>query len=152
MALASRDVDALADSLPDWPPFDDTVAALRQLKKRFRLAIVSNTDDKLFTQTAKRLEVSFDAVVTAEQVRSYKPGEAHFREVLRRLNVPPQQVLHVAQSLYHDHVPAQRLGFHTARIDRPSHLIGTGLAPDANVTPDWLGPDLATLAAFLGRP
>jgi 2-haloacid dehalogenase len=149
ITLTLHESNALADSLPHWPPFDDTVAALRVLKKRFRLVVVSNTDDALFAETAKSLEVSFDEIVTAEQVRSYKPAEAHFLEALRRMGVPPSQVLHVAQSLYHDHVPAQRLGFHTARIDRLSRLRGTGLAPEENVTPEWSGPDLATLAAIL---
>jgi 2-haloacid dehalogenase len=151
VTLTKVETNALAASLPDWPPFPDTVAALRQLKKEFRLVIVSNTDDALFAQTARRLEVPFDEVVTAEQVRSYKPGEAHFREALHRIDVPPNQVLHVAQSLYHDHVPARRLGFHTARIDRPTRLGGTGLAPDACVTPDWSGPDLASLVTELVR-
>lgn len=149
ITLNSSDTSALADSLPLWPPFDDTVAALRLLKEHFRLVIVSNTDDVLFAATVKRLDVAFDAVVTAEQVRSYKPAEAHFHEALRRIQVPASQVLHVAQSLYHDHVPAQRLGFRTARVNRPSRLPGTGLAPEANVKPEWSGPDLATLAAIL---
>jgi 2-haloacid dehalogenase len=152
ITLTEVESDALAESLPLWSPFYDTVATLRELKKQFRLVIVSNTDDALFAHTARRLEVPFDEVVTADQVRNYKPAEAHFREALRRMDVRPTQVLHVAQSLYHDHVPARRLGFHTARIDRPTCLTGTGLAPEAHVTPDWSGPDLASLATELQRP
>lgn len=151
ITLREAETNALVDSLPDWPPFPDTIDALRELKKQFRLVIVSNTDDALFAKTARRLEVPFDEVVTAEQVRSYKPAEAHFREALRRMDVRPTQVLHVAQSLYHDHVPARRLGFHTACIDRPTRLTGTGLAPEAHVTPDWSGPDLASLVTELER-
>jgi 2-haloacid dehalogenase len=149
VVLATDEADLLSNSLPLWPPFPDTVEALQRLSKRFHLVIVSNTDDALFAETRKRLAVPFDEVITAEQVKSYKPGKAHFREALRRRGVPASQVLHVAQSLYHDHAPAQELGFRTARIDRPSLLAGTGLAPQANVKPDLEFPDLATLAASL---
>jgi 2-haloacid dehalogenase len=140
----------LADSLPSWPPFPDTVDALQRLSQRFRLAIVSNTDDALFAGTQRRLNVRFDTVVTAEQVKSYKPAKRHFEEVLRRLDVPVSQVLHVAQSLYHDHVPAKQLGFRTAWIKRPSLLAGTGLAPHAEVRPDFTFSDLSSLASFVG--
>jgi 2-haloacid dehalogenase len=125
------------------------VASLQQLSKRFRLAVVSNTDDALFAGTQKQLKIQFDVVVTAEQVKSYKPGKAHFQEVLRRLGVPVSQVLHVAQSLYHDHVPARQLGFRTAWIKRPSLLTDTGLAPQADVRPDFAFGDLSALASFL---
>lgn len=150
VTLDSYEATALAESLPGWPPFADTVDALRRLKRRFKLVIVSNTDDALFAATARRLEVPFDEVITAEQVRSYKPGEAHFREALRRLNVPVGQVLHVAQSLFHDHVPARRMGFRTAWVNRPSLLAGTGLAPEAEVQPTLTASDLAGLATVLG--
>jgi 2-haloacid dehalogenase len=139
----------LASSLPLWPPFPDTEAALERLSTRFRLVILSNTDDSLFAETQKRLPVPFATVITAEQVKSYKPGPAHFHEALRRLEVPAARILHVAQSLYHDHVPARQLGFNTAWVNRPSLLPGTGLAPTASVRPDLVVPDLATLAAQL---
>jgi 2-haloacid dehalogenase len=150
LALSAGEERTLAESLPDWPPFADTVPALRLLKQRFKLAIVSNTDDDLFAGTARRLEVPFDEVVTAGQVRSYKPREAHFVEVLRRLRVPVGRVLHVAQSLYHDHVPAKRLGFRTAQVRRPSRLTATGLAPAAPARPDVVASSLAELAELLG--
>jgi 2-haloacid dehalogenase len=137
---------AIADSLPSWKPFADTVPALRRLKRRFQLVIVSNIDDALFAGTARLLDIPFDEVVTAEQVRSYKPAVAHFQEALRRLKVPVDQVLHVAQSLYHDHVPARRLGFRTAWVQRPSRLPVTGLAPKAEAQPDWIVSDVAELA------
>ena len=149
LPLLAREPGLLADTLPMWPPFPDTVDALQRLSKRFRLAIVSNTDDALFAETQKRLKARFDAVVTAEQVKSYKPGKAHFEEVLRRLEVPASNVLHVAQSLYHDHVPASQLGFPTAWINRPTLLAGTGLAPRADIQPDFTFSDLAGLADFI---
>jgi 2-haloacid dehalogenase len=140
----------LSESLPHWPAFPDTVDALQQLSKKFRLVIVSNTDDALFAGTEKHLGVHFHEIITAEQVKSYKPGLAHFQEVLRRLHLPVSQILHAAQSLFHDHVPAKKLGFRTAWINRPSLLSGTGLAPQANVKPDFVFPDLKGLAQHCG--
>jgi 2-haloacid dehalogenase len=103
-------IERFAGSVPDWPPFDDTVEALRALGSRYQLAIVSNVDDDLFEGTARRLGVTFDEVVTAQQVSSYKPARAHFDEVVARLGLPKSKVLHVAQSLYHDIGPARELG------------------------------------------
>jgi 2-haloacid dehalogenase len=144
--------DMLPKSLSAWPPFADTLPALRLLKERFRLVILSNVDDSLFVETARRLEVPFDEVITAEQVRSYKPGEAHFREALRRLSVPVGRILHVAQSLYHDHIPARQLGFRTVRVARLTLLPGTGLAPDVPVQPDLQVATLTELATRLLSP
>jgi 2-haloacid dehalogenase len=149
VTLSDSDGALLADSLPDWPPFPDTVGALQKLSKRFCLVVISNTDDALFAATQRRLKFRFDEVITAEQVRSYKPGTAHFQEALRRLDVPATKILHVAQSLYHDHVPAQRLGFRTAWINRPSLLAGKGLAPAAVVKPDLEFSDLNGLVEEL---
>ena len=98
---------AFAASVADWPPFPDSPAALARLAARFRLAIVSNVDDDLFAGSAAQLGVDFAEVVTAQQVRSYKPARAHFDEVLTRLDLPRDRVLHVAQSLYHDIAPAK---------------------------------------------
>jgi 2-haloacid dehalogenase len=147
LPLKPGEEDTLSDSLSSWPPFPDTVAALQRLSTRFKLVILSNTDDSLFRETQKHLQVQFAEIVTAEQVRCYKPGHAHFHEALRRLNVPAERILHIAQSLYHDHGPARQLGFHTAWINRPSLLPGTGLAPDADAKPHLTCPDLASLTA-----
>jgi 2-haloacid dehalogenase len=153
VAFTPAECDSLPNSLATWLPFPDTLPALRLLKERFQLVILSNVDDSLFAGTALRLEVPFDEVITAEQVRSYKPGEAHFREALRRLSVPVERILHVAQSLYHDHIPARRLGFQTVRVDRLTLLPGTGLAPAASLQPDLQVASLAELATrLLGPP
>ncbi len=149
IVFSEQECGELPRSVANWPPFPDTTAALRKLKTRYKLIILSNTDDALFAETARKLQVQFDEVITAEQIRSYKPGQAHFIEALRRLDTPPQHILHVAQSLYHDHVPAQRLGFRTAWINRPSILPETGLAPPAKVKPDLESRDLAGLARLL---
>ncbi|PWU10472.1 MAG: haloacid dehalogenase type II [Verrucomicrobia bacterium] len=151
VALSGSEEWLLADSLSRWPPFADTIQALRRLSTRFSLAIISNTDDALFAVTQERLRIRFDHVITAEQVRSYKPDKAHFQMALRRLDVPVSGILHVAQSLYHDHVPAKALGFRTAWINRPSLLAGRGLAPRAMVTPDFVFSDLSGLVAALEK-
>jgi len=142
--------DAFADSVGDWPPFVDTVVSLRALAGRYRLAIVSNVDDDLFARTAKRLEVPFDEVVTAEQVRSYKPAPAHFHEALRRLDVARDRVLHVAQSLYHDVAPARALGISCVWVNRRAGRAGWGATPEAVATPDLEVRDLASLVRAAG--
>ena len=149
LQVSGAELESLGESLPDWPRFPDTVVALQALSRQFQLVILSNTDDDLLAETQKRLQTDFVATITAEQVKSYKPGHAHFYEARRRLGVETNQILHVAQSLYHDHVPARELGFHTAWVNRPSRLAGTGLAPAATVQPNLTTPDLATLAAQL---
>ncbi|MDE2992114.1 MAG: HAD-IA family hydrolase [Chloroflexota bacterium] len=100
----------LADSLPDWPVFPDSVGALRALQSRFKLAVISNVDDDLFAGTAEALGVDFDVVVTAQQVRRYKPSLSHFHTAAERMAVDEYAWLHVAESLYHDIAPANQLG------------------------------------------
>lgn len=113
---------SFGESVPFWPAFADSAAALRDLGSRYRLVILSNVDRAGFAASNVRLEADFDAVYTAEDIGSYKPDPRNFRYLLNHLQsdfgVGPENVLHVAQSLYHDHVPAQRLGLATAWIDR----------------------------------
>jgi 2-haloacid dehalogenase len=127
---------AFAASVGEWPPFPDSPGALRALADRFRLAVVSNVDDDLFEASAARLGVRFDEVVTAAQVRSYKPAHAHFEEVLRRLDLPRDRVLHVAGSLYHDIVPARELGISCVWVNRREGRPGGGASRPAEVRPD----------------
>lgn len=139
-----------AASVGDWSPFEDTVAALRALAVRYRLAVVSNVDDDLFAGSAARLGVAFDEVVTALQVQSYKPARAHFDEVLDRLALPRERVLHVAQSLYHDVAPARALGFTTVWVNRRAEKEGQGATPPTAAKPHLEVPDLATLVRLAG--
>jgi 2-haloacid dehalogenase len=142
--------DLLARSLPDWPVFPDTVAALTALAKRYRLAVVSNIDDDLFVQTARRLEIRWDAVVTAQQVRSYKPAPAHFRAVLDRLRLDAGRVLHVAQSLYHDVAPARSLGLATVWVNRRAGLPRSGATPPSEARADLEVFNLQALVTLAG--
>lgn len=136
---------SLPASLPNWMPFSDTVTALQALKRRFKLVIVSNIDDDLFAETAKRLGVEFDEVITAQQVGSYKPGHAHFETMLRRTGLPKEQILHVAQSLYHDIVPSRALGIANVWVNRRGGKIGVGI----DIQPDLEVPDLQTLVNII---
>jgi 2-haloacid dehalogenase len=108
----------LAESIATWRPFADTLPALRRLDTRYKLAILSNIDDDLFVASASQLQVPFDAVVTAQQVASYKPSLSNFEELLRRIAVPRDRLLHVAESLYHDVGPARSLGIATVWVNR----------------------------------
>jgi 2-haloacid dehalogenase len=137
---------ALANSLPSWNPFPDVVPALRRLERRYRLAIISNTDDDLLGASMERLEVPFDQAITAEQCRSYKPSLNNFRIALERLGVTTERVLHVAQSVYHDIVPAKELGLATAWVNRRAGKRGSGATFPARAEPDIQVPDLAALA------
>ena len=137
---------SLPDSLPDWRPFPDTIAALGKLKARYQLAVISNVDDDLFAATARRLEVTFDYVITAQQARAYKPSLHIFKLAQQRTGVVPGQWLHVGQSLYHDVVPAQSLGIKTVWVNRPSPRPGAGAAKTASAQPDLEVPNLKSLA------
>jgi 2-haloacid dehalogenase len=146
-APSAEEVRSLPNSLPAWKPWPDTVAALRQLKTRFRLAIFSNVDDDLFARTRPQLGVDFDEVVTAQQAQAYKPSLKLFELALSRIHTPAHRVLHVAQSVYHDIVPAQSLGLATVWVNRPSARPGVGAVKAAEAKPDLTVASLAELAA-----
>ena len=141
------EVRSLPDSLSTWKPWPDTVAALRQLKTRFKLAILSNVDDDLFALTRPQLKVDFDDVITAQQAQAYKPSLKLFVLALSRINTPAHRVLHVGQSIYHDVIPAQALGLATVWVNRPSARPGVGAVKAAEAKPDLTVSSLAELAA-----
>ena len=108
----------LAESIANWQPFPDTVRGLEQLKSKYKLAILSNIDGDLFALTAKRLQVPFDLVATAQQAQSYKPSLGNFKLLLERSGVSREKLLHAAESLYHDVVPAHEMGITTVWVNR----------------------------------
>jgi 2-haloalkanoic acid dehalogenase type II len=115
------EASAFGASVANWPPFPDTVEALTYLKRHFQLVILSNIDRASFQQTNRMLSVEFDAIYTAQDIGSYKPDPRNFAYMLDRLagqGIPPHRILHVAQSLFHDHVPANAVGLASAWIDR----------------------------------
>ncbi len=142
--VSTAERDLLASSIPSWRPFPDTAEALRALGRQYRLAIISNIDDDLFAATARQLEVPFDAVVTAEQARCYKPDRPIFEEALRRLGAEPGSVAHVAEGVT-EIAPMRQLGCATIwvrRNGRSARLLTE--APDLEV------PDLRSLLARFG--
>jgi 2-haloacid dehalogenase len=146
--LEPDDWGLLAESLPSWPPFDDTVEALRRLARRYRLAVISNVDDDLFESTRRCLPgVEFDWVITAEAARSYKPSHRSFEVAERKMGIPRDRWLHVAQSLYHDIAPAKRMGLATVWVNRRRGRSGFGATPPAAAVPDLEVLDLGELAA-----
>ncbi len=143
----AAEAGSLPDSLSTWKPWPDTVAALHQLKTRYRLAILSNVDDDLFATTRPKLEVDFDEVITAQQAQAYKPSLKLFELALSRIHAPAHRVLHVGQSTYHDVIPAQTLGLATVWVNRPSARPGVGAVKAAEAKPDLIVTSLAELAA-----
>jgi 2-haloacid dehalogenase len=145
-APSAQELEAFSSSVSDWPPFADSAAALERLKSRFRLGAITNCDDDLFADSNERLGVEFDWIVTAEQAQSYKPSLRGFALALERIDVPRERILHVAQSLFHDHVPAKEMGMTTVWIDRRGGREGHGATPPAKAAPDLTVPDMRTLA------
>jgi 2-haloacid dehalogenase len=150
-APTNHEAESLTESLQHWKPWPDTVSALRELHKRYRLAIISNVDDDLFAATRPKLEAEFDHAITAQQARAYKPSLKIFELALSRIAVPPHRILHVGQSLYHDVVPAQSLGIATVWVNRPSKRSGVGAVKSAQAQPDLQVSSLQELAAVCTR-
>jgi 2-haloacid dehalogenase len=128
----------LGDSVPEWPAFPDSADALARLARHYKLIILSNVHRAGFAGSNRWLRGDFAAVITAEDVGAYKPAESHFRALdatLPRLGVERQALLHVAQSLFHDHVPARREGIPSVWINRRHDRPGWGATPEP--TDEW---------------
>jgi len=145
-----KELATFSTSVQDWPAFPDSPAALQALHKKYRLAILSNIDDDLFAHSAQRLQVRFDWIITAQQVKSYKPFLNNFRMAFDRIGVPQNRILHVAQSLFHDIAPANTLGLSSVWVNRRHKQEGSGATPAAQARPDLEVPDLRTLAEKIG--
>jgi 2-haloalkanoic acid dehalogenase type II len=127
-------------SIPDWPAFPDSAEALRYLKQHHKLVILSNVDRKSFAASNKRLGVEFDAIYTAEDIGSYKPDPRNFAYMLQRLEEQGygrSDILHVAQSLFHDHGPANAAGLSSIWIDRRHDAEGWGATMPPQGTPRY---------------
>ena len=125
--------ERLGESVPDWPAFPDSADALARLARRYKLIIVSNVHRAGFAGSNKHLRGDFAAIITAEDVGAYKPAENHFRALdaaLPGLGVDRSELLHVAQSLFHDHVPAKREGLPSVWINRHHDRAGWGATPE----------------------
>jgi 2-haloacid dehalogenase len=151
---STADLDAaFGRSVGAWPAFPDTADALRSLGRRFRLVILSNVDRQSFSESRRKLGVDFDAVYTAEDIGSYKPDPANFAHLLthagKDLDLAPSDLLHTAQSVFHDIVPAGQAGLSTAWIDRQLLTSGGGWGAthpvEARPDPDFRFPSLAAM-------
>ena len=137
-------------SVPEWPAFPDSPAALEYLKQHFQLVVLSNVDRASFAGSQRRLGVAFDAVYTAEDIGSYKPDLANFHYLLARLadrGFAAADILHTAQSLFHDHRPANQLRLASAWIDRREGRPGGVNLAAADARYDFRFPSMAALAA-----
>jgi 2-haloacid dehalogenase len=135
-----KEAVAFGKSVPDWPAFADTVASLQYLQRYYKLVILSNVDRDSFAGTNRLLAVAFDAVCTAQDIGSYKPDPHNFAYLINKvaeLGVMKRNILHTAQSLFHDHVPAQAAGLSSAWIDRRHQADGWGATVPPAGTPKY---------------
>jgi 2-haloacid dehalogenase len=146
--LKVKDPEVLLKGLATWPVFDDVPDALRKLKTKFKLGLVTNCDRDLLPAIEVRLGVPFDVVVTSDSVSAYKPSPKPFEEALARLGVGKDALVHVAQSLFHDVEPATALGLKTVHVDRRGGKPGGATPrPTTNVVPSLKVASLAELVA-----
>ncbi|WP_414442397.1 haloacid dehalogenase type II [Burkholderia sp. 22PA0106] len=130
---------AYGQSVRDWPAFPDTVEALQYLKKHYKLVILSNVDNETFTYSNARLKVEFDAIFTAEDVGSYKPSPRNFDYMLDKLGergISKDKILHTAESLFHDHKPANEFGLASNWIYRRHAQEGFGATMNPGMQPN----------------
>lgn len=132
--LDDATASAVPESIRDWMAFPDSVEALRRLSERFRLAVITNCDDDLFAWSDERLGRPFTWQITAQRSGAYKPGLASFELAFATIDVPRERILHVAQSRFHDHEPAARLGLDSVWIDRRHDRPGPGGTLPADAT------------------
>lgn len=155
LPVTDADAASFAASIARWPPFPDTTAALSRLHNRYRLAVLSNVDRKSFAATQKALGIEFDLVCTAEEIGSYKPDPRNFRFLLARLEelgIDQDELLHAAQSLFHDVKPAGALGIRTAWVDRyAGAAVGAARHSSGQVKADFRVSSLAALVRMLQR-
>ena len=132
------DCVAYGKSVQNWPAFEDSVEALQYLKKHYKLVILSNIDNESFTTSNAKLKVEFDAIITAEDVGSYKPSPRNFEYMLEKLGdrgIRKDKILHTAESLFHDHKPANELGLASCWIYRRHDQEGFGAAMNPGEQP-----------------
>ena len=131
---------AYGRSVEDWPAFDDSAEALRYLKQHYRLVVLSNVDNASFAHSNEKLAVTFDAVYTAEDIGSYKPSDRNFEYMIDQLahrGIAKRDILHTAESMFHDHAPANRHGLANCWIYRRHAQDGFGATVRPDEMPDY---------------
>ncbi|MBC8035829.1 MAG: haloacid dehalogenase type II [Rhizobiales bacterium] len=152
LTASGEECQAYGNSVKDWPAFPDSVEALAYLKKHYKLVILSNIDNASFAHSNRRLQVLFDAVYTAQDVGSYKPSDRNFDymiDKLKSLGVAKSGILHTAESLFHDHGPANKHGLASCWIYRRHDQQGFGATMNPGITPkhDFRFNSMGDLAA-----
>lgn len=139
-----EDFQILVRTIPTWQPFPEVPETLRKLKEKgYKLIILSNIDDEIIEKSVQNIGVEFDGVVTAQQVKSYKPSHGHWEEMLKRFKADKDEVLHVAASYIHDIIPAKEQGFDCIWINRTHEEPSREIPPDEEF--DSLAPVPETL-------
>lgn len=139
-AVSWEECLAYGNSVPDWPAFHDSAGALQYLKKHYKLVILSNVDNQSFAASNKKLQVEFDAIYTAEDVGSYKPSDRNFEYMLAKLEtlgIAKNEILHTAESMFHDHQPANRHGLASCWIYRRFDQEGFGATMNPGDMPKY---------------
>lgn len=144
-----EEMQVFGNSVGLWPPFPDSRDGLAYLSQHFKLVAITNVDNGSFARTHQLLGEPFHAIVTAEDVGSYKPALENFHfafERISELGIARDKILHVAQSLYHDIAPARALGLANVWVDRQTGR-GTGMTPPTDARPDLRVTSLEELVA-----
>jgi len=144
--LVDKDELLLSESIRHWVPFADTTDALKRLAVSYGLVILSNIDRDLFEYTRAQLPLVLSCVITAEDVRAYKPSHRHFLAACDTLRCRPEQMVHAAESLYHDIMPCKELGIPHVWVNRRGKTMGAGATRSAIVKPNAEVASLAELA------
>jgi 2-haloacid dehalogenase len=147
--LKPSQLTLLAETLPEWPLFQDTRGSLLRLREQFQVGIISNIDNDLIEQTLKKGGLKVDFITTAQDCKSYKPSEEPFRKALWKSNGPPGGILHCGCSIYHDIAPARTSGMHTAWINRRKGKSGSGATPPGGTTAHETFDSLTELTDWL---
>jgi 2-haloacid dehalogenase len=148
----SREHEAFAGAPHHWPAFADSHAGLVALQAHAKVGALSNIDEASLRSSCRKLDFTFDVVVTAERVGAYKPDWPHFNAAiadLGELGIKPERILHVGQSLRADITPANKLGMKCAWISRPGRLLGLFGQGAAEAKPDFTVSSLSELVAAL---
>ena len=156
LVVSWDECEKYGESVADWPAFPDSAASLRRLKRRFRLGILSNVDNRSFNASARKLDTAFDFVFTAEDIGSYKPALKNFDymlNILKNQGVAKSDILHVAESMFHDHEPANKMSMSTCRIFRRHGRDGFGatMQPESSPRFDFDFNNMAELADACGN-
>ncbi|MBT5433858.1 MAG: HAD hydrolase-like protein [Alphaproteobacteria bacterium] len=155
ISVSDGEADEFAATAGTWPPFDDTLGALEQLKSQGRLlGVISNVDNDLFAGTQALLGHPFDIVITAQDVQSYKPATPHFdalRERLAEQGIGEDAILHVARSKFHDIKTANERGWANVWVNRRHGLPGRGVGLPSDAEPMWIVASMAECVALLAE-